>query len=288
MNRIATFLFVLISAFSIYAAEQLPDLAQTKLAAEKGDLEAQVRLADRYFSSFNVSEAVKWYRPSAEKGIPYAQYCLGEIYMIDHAAMGGGTKVPANQTEGIQWLLKAAYQGHEKAQLSLGHCYKDGNGVPKDLVESYKWYSLATKKISHVGPIYRDPLILKMSNIEIAEGQRRADNFKTGQPLGNPRPRTLRDARIEAQSRADNLKTNTPPAPPQLPPSTLANILVKGISIGKARSIAVINDTTFAPGDEAEIKVAGKSIRIKCYEIRDNSVIIGIPGTTERHEIQLR
>jgi hypothetical protein len=36
MNRIATILFVLISAFSIYAAEQPPDLAQTKLDAEKG------------------------------------------------------------------------------------------------------------------------------------------------------------------------------------------------------------------------------------------------------------
>jgi TPR repeat protein len=178
--------------------------------------------------------------------------------ITDHYS--GGKKFPANPTEGIQWFLKAANQNHEGAQVQLGHWYEGGNHVEKNLVDAYKWFSLAARTNPYDAG-HRDRLILKMSSQEIAEGQRRADNFKFGPP---------------------------PPPSPQIAPTILTNILLKAISSGKARRTALINDTVFSSGDDADIKAAGKTIHIKCYEILENSAIIGVAGTTERHEIHLR
>src|SRR5690349_2492991 len=103
-------LFAFISTLPLIAAE-LPDLAKTKLAAEKGDLQAQIRLADKYYSSFDPVEAAKWYRLTAEKGDAHSQYRLGQISMTDQYS--GTKRLPANPTEAVQWLLKAANQNHE-------------------------------------------------------------------------------------------------------------------------------------------------------------------------------
>jgi len=38
---------------------------------------------------------------------------------------------------------KAAYQGNAAGQNSLGHCYANGRGVPRDEEEAVKWYRKA-------------------------------------------------------------------------------------------------------------------------------------------------
>ena len=37
-------------------------------------------------------------------------------------------------------------QGHATAQMSLGACYEDGEGVEKDLNKAIEWYTLAAKQ----------------------------------------------------------------------------------------------------------------------------------------------
>jgi TPR repeat protein len=46
----------------------------------------------------------------------------------------------------VKWYRLAAEQGHAQAQLNLGFCYENGNGVPEDKVEAVKWYRLAAEQ----------------------------------------------------------------------------------------------------------------------------------------------
>lgn len=85
------------------------------------------------------SEAVKWYRKSAEQGDANAQYRLGRCY-------SEGKGVPQDFTEAVKWLAKAAHQGDASAQICLGVCYADGKGVREDDVECAKCYRMAAEQ----------------------------------------------------------------------------------------------------------------------------------------------
>ena len=60
----------------------------------------------------NYSEAVKWYRKAAERGIADAAYELGVMYE-------NGIGVQKNLAEAIDWYRNAAASGHEEARAKL-------------------------------------------------------------------------------------------------------------------------------------------------------------------------
>jgi len=82
------------------------------------------------------SEAAKWYRLAAEQGDVRAQVSLGMMYKE-------GKGVAQNFQESVKWYLLAAQQGNAIAQDSLGLMYKQGNGVVQDDQEAFKWIRLA-------------------------------------------------------------------------------------------------------------------------------------------------
>ncbi len=52
----------------------------------------------------DLSEAVRWYRKSAEQGYDKAQYNLAKMYEM-------GMGVPRNYAQALKWYHKAAAQG---------------------------------------------------------------------------------------------------------------------------------------------------------------------------------
>ena len=81
--------------------------------------------------------AVRQSRLAAEKGDAEAQFALGRGYEL-------GSGVPKDLEQAAQWYRKAAEQGHSEAQYHLGLCYEFGSGVPKNLEQAAKWYRKAT------------------------------------------------------------------------------------------------------------------------------------------------
>ena len=75
-------------------------------------------------------------RVQAEQGDVDAQYSLGNAYYI-------GYGVVKDKLEAVKWWRKAAEHGLADAQSCLGNAYKYGIGVGQDLVEADKWYALA-------------------------------------------------------------------------------------------------------------------------------------------------
>ncbi|WOQ13814.1 tetratricopeptide repeat protein [Aeromonas media] len=73
---------------------------------------------------------------AAEKGNADAQNRLAGMYL-------SGTEESKNYEQAVVWLLKAAEQGHTKAQFNLGIMYAAGKGVAQDFKLAYAWGSVA-------------------------------------------------------------------------------------------------------------------------------------------------
>lgn len=75
---------------------------------------------------------------SVEEEAVMAQYRLGIRYY-------NGQDVTQSYDKALQWLRKAAEQGHVKAQSHLADMYAKGEGVPQDSAEAAKWYERAKR-----------------------------------------------------------------------------------------------------------------------------------------------
>jgi hypothetical protein len=75
-------------------------------------------------------------RKLADAGDADAQWRMGVRY---HTGAG----VLQDDTQAVQWFLRAAEQGHAGAQGTLGAYYWAGRGVPQDLSRAYFWSALA-------------------------------------------------------------------------------------------------------------------------------------------------
>jgi TPR repeat protein len=155
-------------------ADQKP-IEEVKARAEAGDAESEVELGLRYTNSEGVAkdqvEAVKWYRKAAEQNYARGQYNLGVGYYK-------GEGVVKDQAEAVKWFRKAAEQNLARAQYNLGVCYYNGEGVAKDYVEAYKWLLLAARQGDEGDKKNMTELESKLRPQQIAEGQKRARDFK--------------------------------------------------------------------------------------------------------------
>lgn len=110
------------------------------LAADQENRYAQYNLGIMYTQGFGTQwdyqEALGWYLLAAKQGVAKAQTVIGTAYRY------GGYDLPVDKLEAIRWLLLAAEQGAGDAQTYLGYMYGTGEGVPKDNITAYMWYSL--------------------------------------------------------------------------------------------------------------------------------------------------
>lgn len=118
-------------------------------AAEGGDAKMQFNLAERYANGqgvrFNPREAEKWYRSAAMQGDADMQFFVGRLYRDP------GDLVVQNREEAIAWFNRAAEKGHAASKASLGVMYLNGEGIPIDMVQAYKWLSLAATSANDKG-----------------------------------------------------------------------------------------------------------------------------------------
>jgi hypothetical protein len=93
-------------------------------------------------------------------------------------------------------------------------------------------------------------------------------------------PKSTRRAEVIEQQSV----TNSTPQPSDL----FKNLALKGISGTKGAQLALINSSTVAVGELAEIRCGRQVVKVICREIRDRSVIIELMGLGEMKELFLR
>jgi TPR repeat protein len=172
--RFAAVLLLCLLCFSsgLFAAESIPVAISSnappelRTAAEKGDAQAQFRLAGQYILTLNWAEALPWLQKSAAQGLPRAQFTLGQFYEFgrgvakdqnlaekwyEKASAQGEAEAqfrlgefahnarPADDKTAASWYRKAAEQGFPRAQMALGRALAEGRGVKKDAQEACFW-----------------------------------------------------------------------------------------------------------------------------------------------------
>ena len=129
-------------AISEYGGDPRALAGRTEAAAKAGEMERK-READNALKSGRThgkrkeyTQAVVFYRKSAEMGNDEAQNALGTCY-------DKGWGVGKDQKEAVKWYRLAAEQGNASAQWNLAVSYDEGEGVAKNAAEAFKWYKKA-------------------------------------------------------------------------------------------------------------------------------------------------
>lgn len=87
--------------------------------------------------------------------------------------------------KGVKWLRKAASGGHAQSALKLGYLYGYGEGVPKDIAESKKWFKLAADADDKEG-VFMTGRLMVQSGITDKDAKAALSYFIRAAKLGHP------------------------------------------------------------------------------------------------------
>ena len=124
--------------------------AETRRAAEAGDVEAQLELARKLQLGVgapqSTAQSMAWIRKSAEGGYAPAQAALGLAYAV-------GGKVPIDRVQGEYWLRQGVAQGDALAQTILALEFIDGDSSAEEQALAITWLKAAANE-QHFVPAY--------------------------------------------------------------------------------------------------------------------------------------
>ena len=110
-------------------------------------------------------------RLEAEQGSPRAQRNLGLRYRY-------GLGVPEHKAEALRWLLRACAQADILAQFHAGQLYESRPRTEADLVEAYRWYTVAAEQGMPLGRAVFELLEQRMTAEEVYEAEQSARQFR--------------------------------------------------------------------------------------------------------------
>jgi TPR repeat protein/serine/threonine protein kinase len=93
-------------------------------------------IAKTYFDK--ARQQITWFQKQVKMGSAEALYWMA-LYCENKA----GEEKDIGRAEAVVWYRKAADLGHAQAQVNLGYCYENGEGVLKDAKEAIVWYRKA-------------------------------------------------------------------------------------------------------------------------------------------------
>jgi len=141
-------IFILLYILGASIKKKEKKLEEEQIAkAEKGDIQAQYDLAQKYESKKEWDKTVNWYKKAADNGHKESQNKLGNFYS---SGTGGTAK---DEVQAVNWYKKAAAQGLAVAYTNLGYCYKDGHGVQKDLTQALEYFEKAVQHGDEFGEL---------------------------------------------------------------------------------------------------------------------------------------
>lgn len=117
--------------------------ALMQAAAEAGNRMAQFNFAQmvvqREPGPTGMAKSVSYYQRAADAGLADAQYAMSQVY-----ANGVGGK-KRDDIQARRWLVLAARQNYDTAQVDLATWLVEGRGGPRDLKAGFEWMKRAAE-----------------------------------------------------------------------------------------------------------------------------------------------
>lgn len=140
MRKLIVILCALCFTF-ISNAQENEDMTSLREDAEKGEAEAQLKLAGYYALGQggleqSYEKTFYWTNKAAEQGNTVAQAIIGNSYFL-------GRGVIQSDEKAFYWAKKSAEQGFPDAQYLLALCYNEGKGVKKNKQQTIYWLNKA-------------------------------------------------------------------------------------------------------------------------------------------------
>jgi len=168
--------------------------------ADRGDADAQYNIAQAYFLGRgvprNMNLAEQWYERAARQGHEEAQGALGLILFQN-----------GRRSEAMPWIESAANRGDPRAQYVLGTALFNGDLVERDGARAYAMMSRAAE--SGLPPA--------VSQLAAMEPHITAEERTRGAELARALPRQTRPTELAAAT-PEATPPRSVPAPPTAPP----------------------------------------------------------------------
>ena len=173
LSRVVTLVGALFLSSAALAQSMTP-VSELESKAAAGDLEAKMKLAERYYKGEgvekNLAKAADWYTQLAEEEYAHAQLALGLMYIK-------GEGVDKNDAKAVEWLKRAASQRLASAQYLLGVAYEEGHGVDADLTTAYMWYEIAAALTNNLAETAQKRIAAQLSAEQIADAESKASQW---------------------------------------------------------------------------------------------------------------
>lgn len=245
-------------AFSVTIASagepKLPDLAQLKLAAERGDPVAQFDYSQRLWASTS-PDRLEMLVKSAAQGYGPTEDSLGGHYV---------QRVPFEKERAkterlaVRFTARAAFKGIAAAQARMASFYEQGLGVPKNPVLAYGWLAVAAKvdgRDPFMAGAFRaqlNHLITRITSGAIADGQKWADKF---------RPSSAGLEVVENDLVISKLK-------------------VSAFFSAGGKAGALVNQVRFMEGETKTLQVDGAPVELRCIAVLGKTVQMRLGSQT--------
>lgn len=154
-------------------------------AAEAGIAMAQFNygqmLMQKYPGAEGSEKAYPWFEKAAVANIPDASYAVSQIL-----AHGAGS-IARDDEQARVYLLKAAQQGYDTAQLDLATWLVEGRGGERDFENGFRWMRLIANRgnvaaMTRLARLYRDGIGTDGDTIEAASWYMRAKKAGLTEP----------------------------------------------------------------------------------------------------------
>ncbi len=107
-----------------------------KLASDKGNTAAMVKLGTYYYANGNVNEAESWLNKAAAKNDSEAFFMLGKIAFED-----------GNIKSAVSFYMKAVALNNAKAEYEMGQIYWSGvKDIPRDIPKAQMYFRKAARQ----------------------------------------------------------------------------------------------------------------------------------------------
>ncbi len=156
-------------------------------AADQDHRGSQVELCKSYFREggdrTSVGNASRWCGAAAQKGDPEASLRMANMY-------SQGRGVARDRDEANRLYRAAAEGGVAEAQVIVGLDYADDENLPVDLVESYRWLTLASNASTSGADLtdvieLRESVRTRLSTDQLAEARRMVLEWQPSLPGGD-------------------------------------------------------------------------------------------------------